>query len=74
MFDINEYKKAKILKPELETIIQIFALTLRALSFYTKFTKVNETISVLYTNKKFLELHLKKANGIIESKGEVKTT
>lgn len=57
-------KNHRIIK-ELELVIHIYNLSLEGLKHFSKYSLVQETISVLQANKILLEIHLKKYKNMV---------
>jgi hypothetical protein len=69
--NLLEYRKAKILAQDLESILRVINLSISALHHYSKYAPVNLIISTLQTNKTLLEIHYNKYKRIVETKGKV---
>jgi hypothetical protein len=70
--DFKNKKKYKKIIDDLSAIIKIYNLTLAALKYFSKYTIVMETISVLQSNKVLLEIHLTKYRDMVESVNDEK--
>jgi len=69
--DIKQAKKLKRYIEDINKIIHILTTSQKALSFFKQYIVTQETISVMETNKTFLELYLKKyEKELAEIKGE----
>ena len=72
--NIKDFKKIKKLNryiSDINKIIQILSTAQKALSYFKQYVVTQETISVMETNKTFLELYLKKyEKELAEIKGE----
>lgn len=58
--DFKQVKKLKRYMEDINKIIHILSTAQKALSFFKQYVVTQETISVMETNKSFLELYLKK--------------
>jgi hypothetical protein len=58
--DFKQIKKLKRYISDIKKIIHIMSTSQQALSFFKQYIVTQETISVMETNKTFLELYLKK--------------
>ena len=58
--DFKRIKKLKRYITDINKIIHILSTSQKALSFYKQYIVTQETISVMETNKTFLELYLAK--------------
>lgn len=58
--DFKQIKKLKRYISDINKIIHIMSTAQKALSFFKQYIVTQETISVMETNKTFLELYLKK--------------
>lgn len=58
--DFKQIKKLKRYMSDINKIIHIMTTAQKALSFFKQYVVTQETISVMETNKTFLELYLKK--------------
>lgn len=67
LLDYKKKKKIEKLAQELILIIKVYAICIKALSPFSKYTIVMETISVLQGNKTLLEIHLKKCETVLRS-------
>jgi len=67
--NLDNYKRAKVIVKELQEVIKVMSLTIRALTFFKKYKTVMETVGLLKDNKVLLEIHLAKQKRIIELKG-----
>ncbi len=65
--DYKNNKKYKALIKDLDEIILIYILTIKGLSFYTKYKPIAETIEILKDKKYDLELYKKKYNDKLKS-------
>lgn len=68
--NLHSYKKAKVIVKDLEQIVNAMDLSIRALTHFTKYIPVRESVSILENNKTLLEIHLSKQRKIIANKGE----
>jgi len=68
LINIKEYKIAKVLVKDLETIIKTIDLTIQALSYYKKYGSVSQIISNLQTNRALLETSYIKYKRILDKK------
>lgn len=68
IIDIKEYKLAKTIVEDLEKIIQVIDLTIKALSYYKKYGPVSQIISSLQTNKTIIEINHAKYKRILDKK------
>ena len=66
----KEKKKAKIIAADLVNIIKIMNLSLKGLSFYSKYATIKETMAILKDSKTVLEIHLAKYNKLLEKENE----
>lgn len=67
---LTKYRRAKIIIKDLAIAIRTMNLAIDALSYFSKYIPVMETISVLQNNKTLLEIHLNKQNKILKNKGK----
>jgi hypothetical protein len=58
--DFKQIKKLKRYINDITKIMHIMSTSQKALSFFKQYSVTQETISVMETNKTFLELYLKK--------------
>lgn len=58
--DFKQIKKLKRYIEDINKITHIMSTAQKALSFFKQYSVTQETISVMETNKSFLELYLKK--------------
>lgn len=70
--DFKKKKKYEKVINDLTNIIKIYNLTLTALKYFSKYTLVMETISVLQSNKTLLEIHLTKYRKMVKSSNDEK--
>lgn len=63
VINLKDYKSIKKIKKyieDIDKIIHVLVTSQKALSFFKQYVVAQEIISVMETNKTFLELHLKK--------------
>ena len=64
--DVKDKKKLKIIAEDLETMVKICNMTLKAFSHYKRYLPTQEIINVISSNKTLLEIHLNKTKKNIE--------
>lgn len=64
--NFKKKKKVKIVVADLEVIIKVLNLSIRSLTMFSKYSNINEIISVLQNHKTLYEIHLKKYQKSIE--------
>lgn len=67
--NIYNYKKAKQVLKDLETMLKITNIAIFGISNYVKYKVGAQLMRVLLEHKKTLQIHIKTCNKIIESKG-----
>jgi hypothetical protein len=68
--DIKKFKdnkKTKLLIKDLEVIVELYSLMIRALRKYSKYSNVLDSIETIQGNKLLSEMYLKKYKSMIES-------
>jgi hypothetical protein len=63
VIQLGDFKKTKKLKQyisDITKIISILSMSQKALSFFKQYVVAQEIISIMETNKTFLEIHLKR--------------
>jgi hypothetical protein len=66
----KKYKKAKLILEDLDAIGKVFALSIKALTFYKKYAVVSKAISALQEAKLTLDIQKKKVVNVINKKGQ----
>lgn len=66
----KKYKKAKAILEELDAINKIFALSIKALTFYKKYVVVSKVLATLQDAKITLDSQKKKVVAVIDKKGK----
>lgn len=64
--DYKNRKKSEKIVSDINHILKIFGLAQKSLSYFKQYTPVLEIISILETNKTFLELHRKKHKDMLK--------
>jgi len=71
IFDLKNYKKAKIIVRDLEKILDVFNANKKALIGYFKYVPVKDVYKCIINNQSILEIHLEKYKRIIENRGNI---
>ena len=72
---LSEYKAQKKIKKiidDLNMLVYLYNLMINGLKYYTKYSIVQETVSVLQANKTLLEIHLTKYKNMLKLKNDKK--
>lgn len=64
--DYKNHKKNKIMDKDLDAVLHIINLTIKALSFYNMYRPVQDVLFHIENNKMTLELYSKKLKNIIK--------
>lgn len=70
-FDLNEYRKSKIMVDELTSILRGFKATALYFNKHTKYIAVQELLEVIRMNRPILYDELKRYKTILQKKGEI---
>jgi hypothetical protein len=68
--DFKNYRKAKIIAQELESILGTFHNCKSSLQPYFKYAPVKEVLSALVSAELFVEVCLKKSKEVVQSRGK----
>lgn len=69
IYDLQKYKRAKIIVKDLQVIIPILIKSYDALKPYMKYRPVLEVLNYLSDSKLILEVHLRNEKKIIDNNG-----
>lgn len=68
---LRELREAKTIGPHLEAILKVIMLSEKSLSHFKSYLPVVKILNVLAEQKTLLELHKKKYDAILKSKGQI---
>jgi hypothetical protein len=71
IFQLQDYKKAKIICKEIEAIDSLLTKQLQELKPFSKYSPVYFVFNSILENKALLDLHYKKYKEIVDKKGEL---
>jgi hypothetical protein len=68
--NLKQYRAAKKVIKDLESMVNIFSLSIKAMSLYTNYKVAQECLEVLKANKVILDSYYKKCKEILDDKVE----
>lgn len=68
---LKEYREARTIGPHITAILQVFSLTVRSLAHFKSYLPVMKVIKVIEDQQTLLEIHKKKYDEVLKSKGKV---
>lgn len=72
LYNINEYKKSKVMVKELEKVLKVINAAESSLINYRKYLPVQKILSVINEYKPFIEISLEQRKIMVETKGRTK--
>jgi hypothetical protein len=67
--DLNSYRKAKAILPQIEEMLHIFNLVERSLIHYESYTPAYKVLLTIHTQRKYLEYYYDVYKNIVKNKG-----
>ena len=69
-YNLNEYKKAKVMVKELDKVVKILDATHASLLNYKRYAAVQRILTTIHEYKPLLEIALEQTKITLETKGE----